>query len=89
VVEAAPWTLAKGACDRGCRGRGATATALYTLIETLRLAAVFCEPFIPAAAARIATQLGLTADERSRSHRWGGTAPGTRVQPGPTLFPKK
>jgi methionyl-tRNA synthetase len=89
VVEAAPWTLAKARAAGNVEAGARLATALYTLIETLRLVAVFSEPFIPAAAARIAMQLGLTADECSRSHRWGDYAPGRRVQPGPALFPKR
>ena len=89
VVEVTPWTLAKARESGDVEAGARLATALYTLIETQRLAAVFCEPFIPDAAARIAAQLGLSADERSRSHRWGGYAPGTRVQPGPALFPKR
>jgi len=89
VVEVAPWSLAKARASGDVEAGARLATALYTLIETLRLAAVFCEPFIPAAAGRIAAQLGLSADARSRSQRWGGYAPGTCVQPGSALFPKK
>jgi methionyl-tRNA synthetase len=89
VVEVAPWTLAK-ARAAGDVGAGARlATALYTLIETLRMAALFCEPFIPAAAERIAAQLGLDEDWRGGSQHWGGYIPGLRVQPGPALFPKE
>ncbi len=88
VVEVAPWALAKARAAGDDAAGARLATALYTLIETLRLAAVFCEPFIPTAAARIAAQLGLEKGERSHSRRWGGYAPGTRVQPGPPLFPK-
>jgi methionyl-tRNA synthetase len=89
VVEMAPWTLARArAAGDGAAGE-LLATALYTLIEVLRLAAVYCEPFIPAAAARIATQLGLAEDWRSGPRGWGGYAPGTCVQPGPALFPKQ
>jgi methionyl-tRNA synthetase len=89
VVEIAPWTLAKARAAGDTAAAERLATALYTLIEILRLAAVFCEPFIPNAAARMAAQLGLAGDERCRSQRWGGYPPGTRVQPGPALFPKK
>jgi methionyl-tRNA synthetase len=89
VVEVAPWILAKAAAA-GDRAAGVRlATALYTLIEALRLAALHCEPFIPVAAARIAGQLGLAEDWRSGLQGWGGVTPGTRVQPGPALFPKR
>lgn len=89
VVEVAPWTLAKVRAAGDDAAGERLATALYTLIESLRLAAVFCEPFIPDAAARIAAQLGLGADWRDGPRCWGGYAPETRVQPGPALFPKK
>ena len=60
-----------------------------TLIETLRLAAVFCEPFIPAAAGRIAAELGLPGDERSRSPGGVATPLEHVCNWGPALFPKK
>jgi methionyl-tRNA synthetase len=89
VVEVAPWTLAKAAATGDAAAGDRLATALYALIETLRLAAVFCEPFIPAAVERIAGQLGLGGGWRGGPQAWGGYAPGTRVRPGPALFPKK
>jgi methionyl-tRNA synthetase len=93
VVAAAPWVLAK-TLAAGDRAAGAIeagerlATVLYTLVEALRLVAVFCEPFIPAAAERIAGQLGLDENWRNGPQRWGGYVAGTHVQPGPALFPK-
>jgi methionyl-tRNA synthetase len=88
VVEMAPWTLAKADAAGDTAAGARLATALYTLIEALRLAALYCEPFIPAAAAGIAAQLGLAEDWRSGLQGWGGATPGTCVQPGPALFPK-
>ena len=88
VVEVAPWTLAR-ARDAGDATAGERlATTLYHLIETLRLVAVFCQPFIPQAAARLAAQLGLDVSAAEQSRRWGGCRPGARVAPGPALFPK-
>ena len=90
VVEQAPWVLAKQAAagdeDAGRR----LAAALYNLVEVLRLAGLFCEPFLPGPAAKLAAQLGLQggAGARAASMAWGGYRPGTRVAPGPALFPK-
>jgi methionyl-tRNA synthetase len=89
VVEVSPWMLAKARAAGDAAAGEKLATALYALVEVLRLAAVFCQPFIPAAAERIAAQLGLADDWRGESQAWGGYAPGTRVRPGPALFPKK
>jgi methionyl-tRNA synthetase len=89
VVEVSPWTLAKARAAGDMAAGDRLATALYALIETLRLAAILCEPFIPSAAARIAAQLGLGDGWRGGSLGWGGYAPGARVQPGPALFPKR
>ena len=47
VVEMAPWTLAKARATGDDAAGERLATALYTLIEVLRLAAVYCEPFMP------------------------------------------
>ena len=88
VVEMAPWTLAKAATAGDGAAEERLATTLYVLIEVLRLATLYCEPFIPTAAARSAAQLGLAEDWRSGLAGWGGVAPGTRVRPGPALFPK-
>lgn len=89
VVDMAPWTLAKARATGDDAAGERLATALYTLIEVLRLAAVYCEPFMPDAAARIATQLGLAEEWRSGFPGWGGYTAGACVRPGPALFPKK
>jgi methionyl-tRNA synthetase len=95
----APWTLARavtaGSASTGSTGStgsaGSTAavrlaTVLYCLAEALRLIAVESAPFIPGAAARIAAQLGL--DDVRTAAGWGHFPVGTRVRPGPVLFPK-
>jgi methionyl-tRNA synthetase len=89
VVEQAPWSLAKQRGDEGALRR--LHTTLYDLAEGLRLAAVHLAPFIPGTAAKIADQLGLAPSRGSpwpESTAWGGLPPGTRVRPGPPIFPK-
>jgi methionyl-tRNA synthetase len=94
VGEAEPWTLAKqrkAGGDEGAAAEARLATALYALVEALRLIAHYCLPFIPATAEGIARQLGValeTSGEWEQVSRWGRYPAGTRVQPGGVLFPK-
>ena len=87
LVETAPWKLAK---EPGNEAR--VAAILYTAAETLRVLAVLLSPFIPAAAARLWTGLGVPSPlEEQRlpvALRWGGLAPGTKVTKGEPLFPR-
>jgi methionyl-tRNA synthetase len=93
VASEEPWTLAKrrnsGGDDAEAVGLR-LATVLYTLTETLRLAAHYCVPFIPATAEAIAARLGieLDASDWSQAVRWGRYPHGTHVQAGAVLFPK-
>jgi methionyl-tRNA synthetase len=90
VGDVAPWALARRrATDPSAESR--LATALYTLAETLRLVAEACHPFLPATAEGIARQLGVALapdGDWSTALGWGRYPAGTRVQPGPVLFPK-
>ena len=94
VVDVAPWTLAKARQAGGEAGDAAEArlaTSLYTLAETLRLAAVYASPFIPGRAEAILGQLGLpaaTSGDWAAVTTWGGYPAGTHVQAGAVLFPK-
>ena len=91
VVEQAPWVLAKQAAAGDEEAGRRLATTLYNLVEVLRLAGLFCEPFLPGPAAKLAAQLGLpdaSTPADARRMTWGGYRPGTRVAPGPALFPK-
>lgn len=91
VAETEPWALAK---QRKAGEREAAQrldTVLYTLAETLRLVAYLLSPFLPATAAKIASQLGVALDGDApwtSVTAWGRLAVGTRVQPGPILFRK-
>lgn len=99
VVQVEPWTLAKRAKQAAESGARAEAealdrrldTVLYHLVEALRLSAYFARPFIPAKAAAVEAQLGLAdhaAGDWETRTCWGGYPAGTRLAPGPMLFPK-
>ncbi|HEY7835121.1 MAG TPA: class I tRNA ligase family protein, partial [Ktedonobacterales bacterium] len=97
VADVEPWTLAKrrknaqAGGDDGAAATARLATALYTLVEALRLIAHYCAPFIPATAQALAEQLGValeTGGDWAHVTRWGGYPAGTRVRPGGVLFPK-
>jgi methionyl-tRNA synthetase len=85
-----PWALARAeaAGDRAAGDR--LDAALGTLAEALRLVAEALRPLLPATAARIAAQLGAApAADWAAGLGWGARPPaGTRVQPGPPLFPR-
>jgi methionyl-tRNA synthetase len=87
LVEAAPWAIAKDPSRRDD-----LAAVLYDSLEGLRLIAIFSSPVMPAAAARLWTQLGIAeplADHRlPHAAAWGGLPPGTRTARGESLFPR-
>ncbi len=93
VAEVEPWTLAKRRKDgpESTTAEQRLATTLYHLVETLRLVAHYCAPFIPATAEGIARQLGIALDtsgDWAQVSRWGGYPAGTTLRPGGVLFPK-
>jgi methionyl-tRNA synthetase len=102
VEDSAPWTLArlrKAGGEDGAAAAQRLDTVLYHLVEALRLIAYFSSPYIPATAAAIASQLGIslgdsptgiadTGDKHRQISSWGGYLPGTRVVPGEVLFRK-
>jgi methionyl-tRNA synthetase len=82
AVEVAPWSLERG--DPRVR------TALFHLVEALRLTAVFCAPLLPGTSREILTRLGAAPIKDWRVERaWGLTKPETSIAEGPSLFPKK
>ncbi|MBN1220035.1 MAG: methionine--tRNA ligase [Anaerolineae bacterium] len=90
IVEVQPWVLAKQR-QQDPAAETRLATILYNLAETLRLAADYCQPFLPATAGSIAQQLGITLDPNrdwAEVSSWGRYPAGTVVQPGGVLFPK-
>jgi methionyl-tRNA synthetase len=87
LVEKEPWKLAK---DPECADE--LGGVLYASAETLRILAVLIFPIMPAAAARLWSQLGiaepLQAQRLPAAARWGGLAPGTATSKGESLFPR-
>jgi methionyl-tRNA synthetase len=84
IDEQKPWELAK-------RDRPATGRVLGHVCEALRVIALFLSPFMPTAAEKIWTQLGLTGPlhevRLSEAGRWGA-AEGRPMVKGPALFPR-
>ncbi|BBK42930.1 methionine--tRNA ligase [Allostella vacuolata] len=83
VDEQAPWALRKTDPPR-------MATVLYTLAETIRLAAILTQPFMPQASARILDQLGVPADRRGFADlaEDAALAPGTPLPKPEGVFPR-
>jgi methionyl-tRNA synthetase len=84
----APWKQAK---REG--GTAVVHTTLYTAAESLRWIALLLAPFLPEAAPRILTQLGLPAEIAPGSlpregSRWGELASGTKIEKAAPLFPR-
>jgi methionyl-tRNA synthetase len=87
VDEQAPWALARDPARRQQLD-----TVLYNQVESLRLIALLLSPFMPHTAASMWRQLGIQ-EEIATQHLatarvWGGTRPGTPIQPGAQLFPR-
>jgi methionyl-tRNA synthetase len=80
-----PWSLAKGA-----ENARLLETTLYSAAEATRIAAILVAPYMPTAANRIMSQLGLPeiADgDWAKQGEWGGAIFGT-VNPQGALFPR-
>jgi methionyl-tRNA synthetase len=87
IDEQAPWALARDPAQRRQLD-----TVLYNQVESLRIIALLLFPFMPHTAASMWRQLGIQ-DEIATQHLatamvWGGTCPGTPIQPGVQLFPR-
>jgi len=87
VDEAAPWNLVReGQVER-------LHTVLYNLAEGLRVLTVLLSPFLPGLPPRVWPQLGLEDAQQLQTwesaRKWGILPPGTAVNRGPALFPRK
>jgi methionyl-tRNA synthetase len=86
IDEQAPWKLQR-------EGNTARAgTVLYTVLDSVRSAAIMLQPFMPSAAEAIWTQLGIPADLTAQSwedartaHRLPSDIP---TRPGAPIFPR-
>jgi methionyl-tRNA synthetase len=84
LEQTQPWSLARQ------KGRQAEIdVALYTAAEALRLVSVLLWPVMPERIAELWRRLGWQPPQTLRDAlQWGGLEPGTKVIPGPPLFPK-
>jgi methionyl-tRNA synthetase len=78
-----PWALAKDPTQQERLDE-----VLYALAEAVRILGVLLSPFVPDAAAKIRAALDQAGEPRDGDMRWGGLAPGTRVQKLSGLFPR-
>jgi methionyl-tRNA synthetase len=80
----APWALAK--TDPARQG-----TVLYVTAEVLRQVGILCQPFMPAAAAKLLDSLGIPSAERQFDRLGSAStriAPGTQLPPPVPVFPR-
>ncbi len=88
IDENTPWDLAKDPSRAGRLG-----TVIYNLVESIRFIAVMLAPFIPRTPDRIYAQIGLSNRPEMHSweslRRWGAIKPGTMVERGEDLFPRR
>jgi methionyl-tRNA synthetase len=86
IQEQQPWARIKD----GAAGREAVESTLYASLEGLRITSLLIEPFMPAIAERLRTQLGIDKRELNLSDDagWGGLAEGTTIGKTEPLFPR-
>ncbi|HWZ81334.1 MAG TPA: methionine--tRNA ligase [Terriglobales bacterium] len=87
IVENEPWSLGEKQ-DEGSRAR--LATVLYTSAEALRIVTALAHPVIPAATAKIWTQLGLGEIQKFdlSALKWGQLQLGTKLGEIQAVFPR-
>ncbi|MGR3309400.1 MAG: methionine--tRNA ligase [Candidatus Brocadiales bacterium] len=83
VEDSKPWVLAKD------KTRSADlSTAIYNLVEAIRIISVYLHPFMPNTVVEMQKQLGLAPPYPNLKTAWGDIKHGTRVQKGEPLFPR-
>jgi methionyl-tRNA synthetase len=88
IVTNEPWALAKDP-----QNAARLDTVLYNVLECLRLLTLVLQPVMPGAAGRMATSLGLAADDRlvhslDEGGQWKMLPPGTELRASDNLFPR-
>ncbi|EAX48048.1 methionyl-tRNA synthetase [Thermosinus carboxydivorans Nor1] len=87
IDETAPWALAKDATKKSRLN-----TVLYNLAEVLRIVSILISPFMPQAAPKIWSQLGIEDNfgnmRLDDAQRWGQLKAGTRVNKPEPIFPR-
>src|SRR5271156_2874447 len=88
LTASAPWKQPDSITDE--QQRAYRATVLYTAAEAIRIITALVYPVIPAAAAKVWTQLGLGDIQKAdlKNLAWGGLQPGTKLGELSPVFPR-
>jgi methionyl-tRNA synthetase len=81
VDKQAPWSLRKTDPSR-------MATVLYVCIETIRQIAIYVQPVMPTAGAKLLDQLGVPAEKRDFAATATPIAAGTKLPAPQGVFPR-
>lgn len=81
IDETMPWALAKEESQKERLG-----TVLYNLLESIRIASVLLESFIPETAKKIQTQINAANTSMESIKSFDGTVVGSKVGEGTPLF---
>lgn len=81
VDETQPWVLGKDESKKARLG-----TVLYNLLESIRIAAVLLEPFLPETAQKIYTQINTDKTDWDSLAQFNGMVPGQKVGTPEILF---
>ncbi len=80
--EKSPWRLSQKEA----------APALYNVVETLRIVALYLKPFLPTSSSKIAERLGIGEEfkrQNLKETQWGLLPEGRKIKRGKPIFPRK
>ena len=87
MEDSAPWNLAKDEAKAD-----ELAAVIYNALESIRIIALFMEPFMPNTSAEVFRRLGLGDIEQvtdiEAASAWGQLPAGNAVEIGDPLFPR-